>query len=150
MPSVSTNMIGLIRRLWAWRQRHVVRQFIKFCVVGGINTVIDFGLYYLLTRHTAYFAGHFILATTLTFGLAVTSSFCLNTFWTFRAGGDGWQKRAPQFLAVALTGMAFNDMALYAVVAAGGHDMVGKVAATGLVTMWNFLAHRYWTFGIRH
>jgi putative flippase GtrA len=142
-------MLNLIRRLWAWRERRVVRQFIKFCVVGGINTVLDFGLYYLMTRHVAYFAGHYVLATSLSFGVAVISSFCLNTFWTFSAGGAGWHKRAPQFFAVALIGMGFNDLIMYMVVAAGGHDMVGKVSAVALVTAWNFLAHRYWTFKIR-
>jgi putative flippase GtrA len=142
-------MLSLMRRLWAWRERRALRQFIKFCIVGGINTVVDFGAYFLLTRQTAFFShdgGHYLLAATLTFSLAVVSSFCLNTFWTFRAGGPGWHRRAPQFVAVTLVGLFINDLVMYLVVTAGGHDMVGKVAAAGLVTFWNFFAQKHWTF----
>lgn len=142
-------MASLFRRLWAWRERRALRQFVKFCIVGGINTVVDFGAYYLLTRRVAFFApdgGHYLLAATMTFALAVVSSFCLNTFWTFRAGGPGWHRRAPQFVAVALVGMGLNDLIMLIVVEAGGHDMLGKALAAGLVIFWNFLAQKYWTF----
>jgi putative flippase GtrA len=121
-------------------------QFFRFCVVGGIVTAFDFAFYYGLTRAVGFFAVHYLAAATLSFCFAATLSFALNTFWTFRVGGRGWQRRAPRFFAIAVVGVGINASVIFLLVEAGLFDLLAKVASTGVVLMWNFTAQRKWTF----
>lgn len=136
------------RAAWGGCRRAAAGQFIRFSVVGGINTVLDFGVYLGLTRGLSFFRTHFLAAAATSFSLAVLSSFLLNTFWTFRAGGDGWHRRAPRFFAVALTGAGLNLIILYGLVVGGLYDVAAKLVATAVVLVWNFTAQRRWTFKV--
>ena len=137
------SLFGLAKGL---RARRGVRQLVKFCLVGGFNTALDFGIYFGLTRTWPFFAHHYLMAATASFSVAVVSSFLLNTFWTFRAAEGAWQRRAPRFFAVALVGVSLNAGIIFLLVEGGLHDMLAKIAATGIVLMWNFTAQKFWTF----
>jgi len=123
-----------------------LRQFVKFCIAGSINTALDFVVYFSLTRGTEFFGRHFVAAAVISFSLAVMSSFLLNTFWTFRAGSDGWRRRAPKFFTVAAVGVVLNALILKGLVSWGLYDLFAKVIAIGVVLFWNFTAQKKWTF----
>jgi putative flippase GtrA len=144
-------MAGMsLPRRFAGLTRHVgARQFVKFCVVGSINTGADFSAYFAMTRLVPFFRTHYVAAAMLSFCLGVVSSFLLNTFWTFRAGRDGWLERLPKFATVALVALALNALIVAALVESGVHDMLAKVAATGIGIAWNFTAQKKWTFAAR-
>ncbi len=54
--------------------------FIKFCIVGGIGFIVDFGISYIFidTLHTAIW-----LATIISAESAIVSNFIFNNFWSF-------------------------------------------------------------------
>lgn len=143
MTAALIEKMSFILRL---AERREARQFVKFCMVGSFNTALDFAVYYCLTRGTSFFGRHFVAAAVISFSIAVVSSFVLNTFWTFRAGGDGWRSRAPKFFAVAAVGVALNASIIKGLVDMGMFDLWAKVVAIGIVLFWNFTAQKKWTF----
>ena len=54
-------------------------RFLKFCVVGVIGFVVDFGIMNLIL----HFTGNARLASTVSFIAAVISNFIWNRYWTY-------------------------------------------------------------------
>lgn len=152
-------------------RREGVRQFVKFCIVGLSSTLIDYGIYLLLTeildfqqRTGLSMALARLLAQSISFAFAVSNGFFWNNKWTFRAGEmDGTHRRYGKFILTNLIGLSLNLAILSAVahlVAAtplvdylrrlvhlnDPAGLIGKTAATAIVVFWNFLASKFWTF----
>jgi putative flippase GtrA len=128
------------------RYREMVAQFVRFGVVGAFNTALDFSIYVALTRGSAWWGRHILLAASVSFSCGVVSSFLLNNFWTFRKDARAWHRRSAKFLVVALAALAWNNAILFVLTRLGMHDILAKLFATGVVTGWNFAMHRTWTF----
>jgi putative flippase GtrA len=138
--------------LWAslvrWR---LLRQFVKFCLVGVLSTTVDLSAFaFLRSQHVPRLA-----ANTLAFLVAVTNGFIWNRRWTFRARDPGRLRRQYlSFFAVSIVGFLLNTAILQVVAelfAAGGMptrhaEMLGKAAAIPLVAIWNFAASKVWAF----
>lgn len=141
-------MFKRILNLYHLLQRRTAEQFLRFAAVGASNTVLDFGVYLALTRGTEWFAGRHVAAAVASFCVAATSSFVLNTFWTFRQSGVGWERRFPKFFTVAVGGLILNALFLHLLLTAGLHDVLAKLLATGAVMVWNFTLQKRYTFGV--
>lgn len=122
----------------------LLRQFIKFCLVGTTNVAVDFSIYFTLTR---LFNLHFILANLGSFCVALSWSFYLNKNWTFRSSGGDLKKKYIKFLIINLIGMVINTTVLYCLVRFGGlFDIYSKLIAVVVGTFWNFFCSRFWAF----
>jgi putative flippase GtrA len=142
---MDSPVIGPLYRLLV-THRKTAGQFVRFGVVGACNTVLDFAIYLVLTRGFPFWREHFVTAAAISFCFGATSSFVLNTFWTFRRAEDGWHRRMPKFFLVAVSGLAWNSAVLWTLTFFGLHDIIAKLAATGIVAFWNFTMHKKWTF----
>jgi dolichol-phosphate mannosyltransferase len=138
-------IIRLYRHLTV-THRHTTGQFVRFCLVGSFNTLLDFSVYVFLTRLFGFWSRHIVLAAVVSFAFGVTSSFILNTFWTFRKDLASWTERLPKFLTVAIGGVTWNALIIYGLTEAGIYDLIAKVFATGCVVAWNFTLQKKWTF----
>jgi len=139
-------------------------QFLKFIVVGVINTGLDWLAFFLLTM-SAYFGQYEVLAKAISFVVAAINSFLMNSYWTFRkeyltglekagekkvAKGSGYFVR---FMIVSLIGWGLNTLIFYlmreyfvADLAETTSRLVSLFFASGVVTVWNFLANKLWTY----
>ena len=72
-------------------EKPIVRQFVKFCIVGASSTLVDKGTLYALLKWAEANAPHvpWWACATLSFCLAVTNGFFWNRRWTFQAGAHG-------------------------------------------------------------
>jgi len=129
-----------------WRCRRTAVQFLRFSVVGGVNFLLDNGIYVLLTRGTVFWSERILSAAAISFVLSVISSFVLNTFWTFSCDAAGWHRRMGKFFAVATGGLAINILIIHLLVSLGVYDLIAKIAATAVVLVWNFILQKKWTF----
>lgn len=127
-------------------RRPTFRQFVKFGIVGACNTVLDFAVYLALTRTSAFWGEHIIMAATVSFLVAVASSFFFNNFWTFRRDANDLSSRSIKFLIVATGGLCWNALILGLLTRAGMYDIIAKLIATGMVLAWNFTMQKRWTF----
>lgn len=150
------------------RLRREAGRFAKFSVVGAVGAVVDFGGFNLL--HAAAGVPP-LLASALSFLLAVTSNFIWNRWWTYpdsRAKRIG--RQAGQFALVSLVGLAIRtpvfalaerpavglierilpSLAGSLPVAGLPAAIVGRnlalALAVGIVLVWNFAANRLWTY----
>src|SRR5205809_3536259 len=88
-------------------QRPVVRQFIKFCIIGFTSTVIDFVISYTLIYHALHLNS--TLAKTISFLFSVTNGFIWNSRWTFRGMGSGKKHEMyVKFVLVNIVGLILN------------------------------------------
>ena len=118
--------------------------FIKYAFVGCLGTAIDLGSLYLFIDRLHI---HLLVATALSFLLAVVNNFTLNKFWTFQNKHSNVRKQFIKFLIVSTIGLILTEMcmALFVYVLNIWY-MSSKLITSGLVLIWNFLANKYWTF----
>lgn len=124
-----------------------LKQFIKFSIVGASITVFDFGIYTSLTRLIEFLGYYYLIANLISFSCAVTASFFLNKYWTFRNKERGIHLQYGKFLVVASIGLAGNELILFSLVHFFGvYDLLAKAIATAVIWFWNFFANKHWTF----
>lgn len=139
-------------------------RFIRFATVGAIGAVIDFGVFNLLTNYVDYFKANAVLASVISFILAVISNFTWNRLWTYPdSRNKSFSRQLTQFVTVSVIGLMirtplfawlekvlidfltgrWNFEPLTPVFVA--HNI--SLAIVILVVMlWNFFANRYWTY----
>lgn len=130
------------------KSRPTVRQFIKFSIIGGFNTLVDLSLYVFFTRVVGW---HYLLAATIAFIAASSGSFLFNRYWTFRLSGkENIHWEYLKFILVAAIGLLFTILFLYILVDKFyWYDLLAKVVTIFVVVNWNFWLQKYWTFKVK-
>ena len=160
-------MITRITTVVTEKRQELIR-FGKFCVVGTIGTVIDFGLLNLCYNVLGWPQ---VLSNIISTSAATINNYTWSRFWVYpetkhQQGG----KKFIQFIIVSIIAIFLNTLilkttdawlfgenglfvGLVAPVAAWigmKHSVfssnIAKVIATGIVLFWNFFANRMWTF----
>jgi putative flippase GtrA len=120
----------------------------KFSAVGVLNTLLDMGLYYMLTRWLGL-AGLPVLAKAIAYTLGVVNSFFWNRHWTFQAH-DRQVITFLYFFMFSLVGLLINAMALQAgLKLLGLQEFLALCLATMLSLTWNYLSARIFVFNQR-
>jgi putative flippase GtrA len=118
-------------------------QAIKFLVVGTLNTLIDVGLYLLLTRWVDSFDDIRWLAKAISYSVGVVNSFYWNKTWTFRSQTSPTKTFMP-FTLANLVGVGINASMMHICLEAWhSHELLSFVVATGVSFAWNFLVSKY-------
>ncbi len=117
------------------------KSFSKFTVVGAINTVIDFGVFFIL--HDV-FAVMFVVAHILAFFVALANSFYFNAIWTFKnLKKDQLIRQISSFVLIGLIGLLLSTLTIYV---ANQFMWVywAKILAMGVSFVWNYVGS--WLF----
>jgi putative flippase GtrA len=122
-------------------------QFSKFASVGVINTLIDFIVYFGVTRSIFFFSTHIFHAKALSFLIATSFSFIANRKWTFKKSEGNKFKEALKFYLTVGSGIFINVGVHYLVVHVLGHsDILGIIAAAACTGVWGFSISKIWVF----
>jgi len=117
-------------------------EFLRFCMVGAVNTGVDF-LVFALLSHLGVLL---LIAQVVSYTCGILNSFLLNRNWTFQA-----KRRSPRqltrFLALNLCTLSitygllvcFHDQLAWSV-------LVSKLLATGVSLVINFMGSRLLVF----
>lgn len=125
----------------AWRR--LLRQFRAFFGVGLVAAVVHYGLLIGLVEWRRVDA---VIATIAGYIAGGVVSYVLNRLLTYEAGRShleaGWR-----FAVVALFGLGLTTalMSLFLRVF-DWHYLPSQVLTTGIVLLWSFFAHKYWSF----
>ena len=118
------------------------RQFVKYLVVGGSNTAVDFAVYALIVL----LGGWYVAAKIVAACAGMINGYIHNGRWTFRAGRFRVQTLA-RYGVVALGGLALNLALLVLLVEdLHVHKILGQAIAIPFVAGLTFVANRRWTF----
>ena len=144
MPSLNPKQI--MDHPWV-AQRPGIKQFVKFSIVGAMNTIIDFSVFTLFFSH---FHWHYLVANIMALLVAGTGSYIFNRRWTFQSQDTRWHHQLAKFMVVLGLGFSLNEFLLYLFVEHGHlHPLVAKAGAVVLVLFFNFFANRLWTFRVK-
>jgi len=125
----------------------VLREMFKYALVGVSNTLIDFYIYFSLTRLFDFWREYYLAANLVAFSAAATWAFFLNKYWTFGHRGQGAHKQFIKFVSVCFFGLILAETILYLTVDVFHQsDVWGKILAIFIVYFWNFFTNKYWTF----
>ncbi len=118
-------------------------EFLRFGLVGVINTLIDFVVFVLLYRLTDIDP---LLCNGIAFLVAVTNSYLLNHSWTFRGSGSTLSFRAYiRFVMFNAGGLLIGSLAILLL----GEFMpleFAKLIAAGLTLIWNYTCSKMFIF----
>ncbi len=122
------------------------RQMIAFGLFGIFNTVLDIGLYYILTHNSSFFAANYVATKAGTFLLGTISSFLLNKYATFKQKTfNPWE--LVRFYTVVAGSTTINALATYLLIdRARLPDLLSVVIATGLAFVFTFVFIKTWVF----
>lgn len=118
-------------------------QLLKFCLVGASGYVVNLGVF------AALIAGglHYLPAAVCSFVVAVTNNYWWNRHWTFRNRRGHLVYQGMRFLIVSLVALGANLAALSVLVELGLPKVPAQAIAIVLVTPWNFVVNKLWSFG---
>jgi len=136
-------------------------QFFRFCIVGGIGAVVDFGSYAIITRLFNFwktwtiFGQQIIVANMVSVFLAITSNFFWNKYWAFK---DASKKVAGQWLQFfvlnsvtyilnqLLVSLIIFHTSLEKITGAKTEDIVAKIIAVAIILFLNFAISKFIVF----
>ncbi|WP_040413333.1 GtrA family protein [Desulfosporosinus sp. OT] len=117
-------------------------EFIKFSLVGAVNTLIDFTVFTVLSNMGVLL----LVAQCVSYTCGVLNSFLLNRTWTFRGRGQ-YSGQWIRFLVLNLGTLTITYGILVYL-----HDylvwpiLVSKLLATGVSLVINFMGSRVLVF----
>lgn len=120
--------------------------FIRFSTVGVSNTIVDFGVFYLLTR---FIHLDTLTANPISVEIAIVWSFTWNSVWTFskRKTKKTLVARFLIFQFVSLGALILSQNSLFILNRLfGWHDLFAKAATIPVVLAFNYLMNSRWTF----
>lgn len=119
----------------------LLKQLIKFGIVGVISTLLDYGLMVLFTE---VFDVHYLLSSTLSYAISLVFNYLASMKYVFHSKeGMSRSKEFIIFTVLCLMGMGLNQLVLWLIVEQLGIDYrISKILATGVVMVWNFVTRK--------
>jgi len=117
-------------------------QLIRFAIIGVLNTVIGYGVYYLLL----FLRVHYMIAAVASFVFGTLNSFIWNKLWVFRSPNRP-HAELPKFVAVYLATLCINLIFLPVLVEGLKIDpRIAQLFFIFILPLFTFLGHKYWSF----
>ena len=117
-------------------------QFCRYCLVGAMATVVDFGVLYLVS----IMGVHYLIAAVISFVFGLICNYSLSKLIVFN-GNKTAMSMGREFAAygiIGVIGLVLTLVLMYVMTEwLRLFYMVSKVIATILVLMWNYLAKKY-------
>jgi putative flippase GtrA len=124
-------------------------QFVKFGLVGVLNSLVHYLVFLLLFRVAGI---DMVASSALGYMAGVVNSFLLNRKWTFNITGSGAGSEFVKFCVVNLISMGVNLLVLQSFVSfAGILPEIAQMLAICCTLVINFAGNKWWTFrnGVR-
>ncbi|MBM6891766.1 GtrA family protein [Enorma massiliensis] len=121
--------------------RNLIKQFLKFGVVGVFAFVIDFGVLVFLTE---CFGINPVVSATISFVISVIFNYLASMRYVFRRRDDISRTRELViFVILSVAGLGINDLLMWAGSEALYIDYrLVKIFATAVVMVWNFITRK--------
>ena len=119
----------------------LIKQVLRFLVVGGTAFLIDFSALYILTE---WLELDYLLANAISFTTSVIYNYILSTLWVFdtkRKKSKVWE--LILFILLSLVGLGINQGIMWITVEqASINYLLSKILATAFVMIFNFITRK--------
>lgn len=129
--------------------KFLIKQFMKFGVVGALAFLIDYGLMVALTELLGM---NYLISATISFTVSVIFNYIASMRYVF-THKDGMSRRREFiiFVILSIIGLLINDGLMYLMTDLGGISyLVSKLVATAIVMVWNFVTRKIFLDGSSH
>ena len=122
----------------------LIKKGLKFCVTGGLNTIIDFVITTLLN---AVLRLNINVAKPIGYLCGMANSFVMNKKWTFKTENGSTKKELVKFVLVnaCMLGLSLLLINVFKTCLNFG-DTLSNLLSTGIVMVINFLISNFWVF----
>jgi putative flippase GtrA len=128
--------------------RETGTQFVKFAIVGILNTGIHYSVFLVLLQIGRM---HYLLASVVGYCAGLINSYVLNRVWTFEFHGNQKRREFAKFVTVNIVALAVNTATLkWFVFYMKMAPEIGQVFAIVFSLTVNFLGNKLWTFRKAH
>ncbi|MFR1077492.1 MAG: GtrA family protein, partial [Romboutsia timonensis] len=118
-----------------------VIRFIKFGMVGVINTLVNWIIFFILNALGMYY----ILANIIAYILGTVNSYLWNTLWVFKYKDKTSTETTIKFIILNLIGLGLNTGILYVLVdLCNLNKFIGLVTTTAIVMIINYIVNKLW------
>ena len=115
-------------------------EIIRFCIVGGLSLIVDCGVLYGLTD---FFGVHYLYSAGISFTVSVIFNYWLCVKYVFKNARHQTPRQATIFIGSSIIGLGLNQICMWFFVEIILlHYMIAKLAATVIVTLWNYVMKR--------
>ncbi len=145
------------------KQYPFIGQFVRFGLIGGLNTGVDLIILNILMFSFSIFEGTgYSVFKATSFCFAATLSYFLNKYWAFKDSSEDHKAiQFSQFFAVSVVGAIINVSIATLIVtfikpALGGEliipindqlwGTIGALGGTAIGLIWNFLGYKLLVF----
>jgi putative flippase GtrA len=109
-PTADQSVKASMRRAW----KQFFAQVLRFCLVGGLNTILDLLLFNcLLWVFPTINPVNLVVYNSLAYAFGGINSFVLNKYWTFRHRQSIVPGEVARFIITTLVGICVNDALLW-------------------------------------
>ena len=122
------------------KNNKLLMQIIKFVIVGGIATIIDYIIFFIM---------HELLkiptlpSNITSFTISVIYNYIASVKWVFDVKKDDPKKQFIIFIVLSLIGLLINTIIVYITIdILKWWSMIAKVLATGIVMVFNFITRK--------
>ena len=122
----------------------LIKKGLKFCVTGGLNTIIDL---VVTTALNSLLHVNINLAKPIGYICGMANSFIMNKKWTFKTGGGKTKKELIKFILVnaCMLGLSLVLINVFKTHLELG-DTWSNLLSTAIVMVINFLVSNFWVF----
>ena len=117
------------------------KKFIRFLVIGGCSTLIDFIIYYFLSNRI-----NVVIAKALSMIIASIFSFIMNKTWTFSNKSQNSLSMVIRFYIVLIINIACNTSINYIVLRFTNNKYISFVVATAIAMLVNYILQKLFVF----
>ena len=123
-------------------QKKTIVQFIKFCIIGISNAVVQLGIYYLLLYLNIYY----LLANIIAFVFAVLNSYFWNRKFTFAKKETTAFTIIRLYASYGITTLLGTGLLYLFVDIVGISKIISPVINICITTVLNFFLNKYFVF----
>ena len=138
-------------RLFSGETDNTLIQFFRYVFVGGLATVVDWGISALLF-YIVFDCNYAVAANTLSFAAGLVTNYLLSTMWIFKKSKV--KSKTVEFIGFTLIGIVgllitaavtllFRHWLIAVTMA---YQIIAKIAATAISFLWNFFARKIFLF----
>lgn len=121
--------------------KKLIKQILKFGIVGGLATLIDYIVLWLLTEFVGFY---YLASAAVSFSVSVIFNYICSMRYVFvpRENVDK-RKEFLVFLVLSIIGLGLNQLLMWLGTGVMGvHYLITKLCATALVMIYNFVTRK--------
>ncbi len=119
-------------------------KFIKFSIVGFINTVSSYLLFFILLEFAHI---NYLVSSVISYVLGILISYFGNKYWTFRIIRSVWRLEFIKYIILNIVGLAINTLIMVLLVENFKlNPLIAQIFAMSVVIFYNFFGSKFWVF----